>query len=82
MVTETPCKTKIDGELLYDTLLTTLAPHISKAMEDYHKNVSTYATYSMNYGLYDIQILDIKREHECFKNSRTFLCKFYTKLST
>jgi hypothetical protein len=64
MVSETHAETKMDSELLYDTLLTTLDPHISKAMEDYHKKVSTYANYSMNYSLYDIKILDIKREHE------------------
>ncbi|HYK75292.1 MAG TPA: DUF3888 domain-containing protein [Pseudoneobacillus sp.] len=64
LVTETNAKTSIDSKLLYDTLITTLDPQIGKAIEEYHKKVSTYATYSKNYGLYDIVILDIKRENE------------------
>jgi hypothetical protein len=63
-VAETSSTAKIDSKLLYDTLITTLNPQISKAIEDYHKKLSTYATYSMNYGLYNIDLLDIKREHE------------------
>src|SRR5690625_1122344 len=48
---------KIDYNLLSDTLVTLLNPHIAEAVEHYYG-------YNKSYGLYDIEILSISREEE------------------
>ena len=47
----------IDPISLHDALLATLQPHISKGIVDFYG-------YDKSYGLYDAQVLDIKREKE------------------
>ncbi|MDQ0271459.1 DUF3888 domain-containing protein [Cytobacillus purgationiresistens] len=47
-------ETEIESKLVYDTLLTTLEPHISEA-------VAAYYGYHKQYGLYDTTIKKIKR---------------------
>ncbi len=46
-----------DYKLIYDTLLTTLLPSIEE-------NIINYYGYRKQFGLYDIKILSISREHE------------------
>ncbi|WP_129692219.1 DUF3888 domain-containing protein [Gottfriedia acidiceleris] len=48
---------EVNNKLLHDSLLTTLYPYISEGVEDYYG-------YHKQFGLYDAEILSIKRESE------------------
>jgi len=48
---------EVNNKLLHDSLVTTLYPYISEGVEDYYG-------YHKQFGLYDAEILSIKRESE------------------
>ncbi|MRG86483.1 DUF3888 domain-containing protein [Salinibacillus xinjiangensis] len=54
----------VSQELLHDSFITALEPHISEAIAEHKQKMKTYGAYNMNYGLYDVKIIDIEREEE------------------